>query len=98
MSDLTVEEFRTAVDEPFGVEAADGPVPGEPQLVLAEARGLGRAFADREAFVLTFRGPAEPYLPQGTYRLTHDRLGPQEVFIVPVERTADALHYEANFT
>ncbi|HWT91704.1 MAG TPA: hypothetical protein VN238_01810 [Solirubrobacteraceae bacterium] len=98
MSELTVEEFRTAVEEPFAVEAADGPVPGDPRLVLSEARGLGRAFGDREAYVLTFQGPAAPYLPQGTYRLVHDRLGPQEIFIVPVAQSDAGYEYEANFT
>jgi hypothetical protein len=101
MSDLTVEEFRTALQQPFAAKPADdagADASAAPHLVLTEARGLGRAFADREAFVLTFDGPAEPHLPQGTYRLVHERLGSQDVFIVPVARTDDGYQYEANFT
>ncbi len=95
MSQLTVEQFRAVVDEPFAVEGAESPI----HLTLTEARGLGRAFADREAFVLTFDGPAEPHLPQGTYRLTHDALGPQDIFLVPVAQSDDGgYQYEANFT
>lgn len=95
MSDpLTVDDFRGAVDEPFAVDA-DGA--GTISLVLTEARGLGRSYQDREAFVLTFRGPAEPYLPQGTYRLEHARVGANDIFIVPVGEGPDGYEYEANF-
>jgi hypothetical protein len=93
MSELSVEDFRAARGDAFAVADGDGL-----SLVLDEVRGLGRAFAEREAFVLTFDGPAEPHLPQGTYRLVHERLGSQDIFIVPVARTGDGLRYEANFT
>lgn len=91
---LTVDHFRDAVDEPFTAEA-DGA--GAVELVLAEARGLGRTFQDREAFVLMFRGPQEPFLPQATYRLTHAGVGAHEIFIVPVARSDAGYDYEANF-
>jgi hypothetical protein len=94
MSELSVEDFRTVAGEGFSVAGSDGVT-----LVLAEVQGLGRAFAEREAFVLTFEGPEEPRLGQGTYRLEHERLGAQEVFVVPVAQAEDGrLRYEANFT
>jgi hypothetical protein len=31
-----------------------------------------------------FRGPLEPILPQGIYRLEHEHLGALELFIVPI--------------
>ena len=43
-------------------------------------------YEQREAFALHFRGPADPPLPQATYRLAHDGLGDLEIFIVPVGR------------
>lgn len=96
MSELSVEDFRAARGEAFAV-AGDGGA--GVALVLAEVQGLGRAFAEREAFVLTFEGPADPRLEQGTHRLQNERLGPQDVFLVPVAQTADGrLQYEANFT
>ncbi len=91
---LTVEDFRPAQGEAFTVAAGDA---GTLTLTLREARGLGRTFQDREAFVLTFAGPAEPYLPQATYRFTHERVGTHEIFIVPVGRDDDGYEYEANF-
>lgn len=50
-----------------------------------------------ETFALLFCGPATPLLQQGTYRLSHDQMGTAELFLVPVERRADGLYYEAVF-
>lgn len=38
----------------------------------------------RTSFAVLFHGPIEPVLPQGIYRLEHERLGVLELFIVPV--------------
>ena len=47
-------------------------------------------------FRLEFHGPLQPELGQGIYRfLIGGR--PSEIFIVPIERTADAMKYEAIF-
>ena len=77
---LTVDDFKPRVGEPFAIVAdgADGLA-----LELVEARGLGHAYADREAFSLRFQGPVNPLLPQATYRLANARLGEVDIFIVP---------------
>lgn len=49
-------------------------------------------------FSLVFRGPADPLLPQGTYRFRHAALGDFAFFITPVARTAQAADYEACFS
>jgi hypothetical protein len=92
---LTVEDFRPRVGEAFVVRADDG---AGIELELTEARSLGEAFQDREAFSLLFRGPAEPVMPQATYRMANDGLGEQDIFIVPVGRTDVGTDYEAIFT
>ena len=92
---LTVEDFRPRVGEAFVVLADDG---AGVDLELTEARGLGEAYRDREAFALLFRGPLEPFLAQATYRLANDHLGELEIFIVPVARTDAGTDYEAIFT
>ena len=92
---LTVDDFRPHVGETFVVRAEDG---AGPELEMVEARGLGESFREREAFALLFRGPAEPALPQATYRLDHDRLGALEIFIVPVACSDAGADYEAIFT
>jgi hypothetical protein len=93
---LTLEDFAPAVGEAFVADAA-GEAPVE--LRLVEARSLGdEPFGERRPFALLFRGPAATLLRQGTYAVTHARLGEQPVFIVPIARTADGTDYEAIFT
>jgi hypothetical protein len=86
-------DFRTALDTPFTVE--DSHV-----LRLVEAQGIGQAAAGmaRDPFRLAFLGPADPLLPQRTYRLEHDGLGALDIFLVPIARDASGTTYEAIFT
>ena len=51
----------------------------------------------QEQFALLFHGPQNPFLPQGIYRLKHERLGEFEIFLVPVGRTQNGFQYEAVF-
>jgi hypothetical protein len=58
--------------------------------------GKGRP-ESKECFALTFIGPRNRPLPQGTYSLMHSKLGPFELFIVPTdEPDPRGLRYEAN--
>lgn len=50
-----------------------------------------------ERFALYFLGPAGVYLPQSTYRMEHEALGPMEIFIVPVGIEDKRYQYEAIF-
>ncbi len=51
----------------------------------------------QEQFSLVFRGPAETLLPQGTYRIEHDRLGALELFLVPIASDQRGAQYEVIF-
>lgn len=52
----------------------------------------------REApFSLVLAGPRSPLLPQATYAVRHPRLGPIEIFLVPVGQDGQASRYEATF-
>ena len=94
---VTADTFSPAVGEAFTLEAGDA---GRLQLSLVEVRSLGHARpeAQREPFALLFRGPADPVLPQATYRLARDGIGELDIFLVPVARTAEGTDYEAIFT
>jgi len=46
-------------------------------------------------FSLLFRGPLRPPLAQQIYPFEHDRLGRFDLFIVPVQRDAHGMYYEA---
>ena len=50
-----------------------------------------------ESFSLFFRGPLNHFMPQGTYRLNHGKLGELELFIVPTGEDRDSFQYEAAF-
>ena len=89
---LTFGDFEPHCGKKLAVEAPDGPV----ELVLAEATELSRSVRKEGGFRLEFHGPLQPELGQGIYRfLVGGR--PSEIFIVPIERTADAMKYEAIF-
>lgn len=51
----------------------------------------------QEQFSLVFRAPLEMPPLQGTYRLEHDSLGAEDIFLVPISRDKDGLYFEAAF-
>jgi hypothetical protein len=51
----------------------------------------------RRGFSLVFRSPSPGHLPQGTYRLDHDAMGPMEMFLVPIGPREGGMCYEAVF-
>ncbi len=68
-------------------------------LNAAPNAALDSAPHEQSAFSLLFKGPAQPVLPQSTYRLKHDAQDrPLDVFLVPVSADAKGVHYEAVFS
>ncbi|MEP6819610.1 MAG: hypothetical protein ABJA18_08755 [bacterium] len=51
----------------------------------------------QEQFSIIFRGPNEPFLNQGNWRLSHDQLGEFELFLVPVSKSDRGIDYQAVF-
>ena len=98
---LTYADFATHVGEQF-VVMPNGEAAGLPML-LAEATentelgGRGPEGQERLQFSLVFRGPVEPALPQGTFRVSHEELGDLELFLVPIGRDDGGVRYEAAF-
>jgi len=97
---LTANSFAPAVGETFLLDAGEA---GRIELELTESRlhdpdaPAEDASGARAPFTLTFRGPAEPILPQGIYRLEHPSLADLEIFIVPIGRDEAGTTYEAVF-
>ncbi len=48
-------------------------------------------------FSLIFRGPQSPFVPQGSYRVNHQKLGELTIFLVPIGVDGAGLQYEAVF-
>lgn len=93
--ELTLETFKPAVGDAFTV-GGDGGAKIELLLVEAEPKDVG-PHAPRPAFSLLFHGPADPLLPQATYRFEHGTLGVMEIFLVPLGRDEHGSVYEAFF-
>jgi hypothetical protein len=94
--ELALSTFSGHVDEPFRLLAGDEL---ELALRLTEAEGLGEPHSPglRAPFSLIFRGPSEPIVGQGTYRLRHATLGALELFLVPLRPDAAGARYQAIF-
>ena len=67
-------------------------------LQLKEVRHLGNALREGGAFSLEYRSGPGPFIPQGTYPITHPALGRLEMFIVPLGPKDGENRYEIIFT
>lgn len=93
---LRLDMFEPEVGTIFTISFTDASF----DLELREATALGRYIEGihmRPPFSLLFVCPDQRVLEQGVYAIDHDRLGRQEIFIVPVAADADGVHYEAVF-
>ena len=97
---LTHDTFAPLVGTSFSTPTADG---SALKLTLVSTHDTqipgGRAHdgSTRTQFSLEFRGAADRPIEQGTYSLTHDELGTELIFLVPVRADADGRYYEAVF-
>ena len=97
MATLTEQEFSRQVNTNFRLKL-DTPQPIH--LKLVEVKGYSKNAEERsgmERFSLFFTGPADPFLPQLMYSLSHEVMGEFEIFLVPIGKTADGFRYEAVF-
>jgi hypothetical protein len=98
---LTVDSFAPSLGEMFLLRPDGAHHSVELQLTRAETHDPEASSADesgnRSPFTLEFRGPAQPILQQQIYRIEHSRLGPLEIFIVPVGNDGSGTRYEAVF-
>jgi hypothetical protein len=99
---FTAATFRPLLGEPFEL----GDDARAMEVRLAEVNDAGRFHREmeqgdadrRRPFSLLFHGPLSPVWPQKIYRLTGEKLGTFDLFLVPVGPRGDAMGYEAVFT
>ena len=60
---------------------------------VSELKG-GRS---QEIFSIELRSRSSAVLPQRIYRLDHDKLGPFDLFLVPIRKDDQGVYYEAVF-
>lgn len=63
---------------------------------VPNARATGKV-GDENGFVLVFRGPCAPKLPQGTFEVACDALGTFHLFLVPGWTNVSGTIYTATF-
>jgi hypothetical protein len=90
---LDYEAFAECRGQQFAVVQEQGMLALELNAVEPLPHVSGRA----KPFSLIFSGPIEQILGQMTHRMEHPRLGELLVFLVPVQRSDGAMHYEAIF-
>ncbi len=92
MRELRLDEFTDREGETFELLLGGESVP----LTLAKVQPLPPSGREAGAFVLEWRGPVDPVLPQAIYNL---RQGEDdfEIFIVPLRQDGEGVRYEAIF-
>ena len=92
MREVRLNEFEGREGESFELLLDGEVVP----LTLAKVQPLPPSGREAGAFVLEWRGPADPVLPQAiyTFRQGEDMF---EIFIVPLRKDGEGVRYEAIF-
>lgn len=92
MRALKLDEFTGREGQSFELVLEGGSVP----FTLAKVQALSPSGREAGAFVLEWRGPADPVLPQSIYTF---RQGDEavEMFIVPLAKDGEGTRYEAVF-
>ena len=93
---LTEREFSQHVGTKFHLKADEREI----ELELIEVKGYVSQEIEQggmERFSVFFSGPRDPFLPQGTYQMSHERMGEFELFLVPVASDDQGFRYEAVF-
>lgn len=96
LGELTHERFAALEGEKFEVSWQEGSATFE--LIEVTARKDVSREGARVPFSLVFRGPAEPTLGQGTFLVSHERIGTAAIFLVPISDDDTSRSYEACFS
>ncbi len=95
LKDLTHDHFAVLVGATFRVDLGEN---GVVELELTQAEKAKGEDRPDHAFSVLFKGPPDPFLPQGMHDLEHDDLGSHPIFLVPIAEQEDGFLYEAVFT
>jgi hypothetical protein len=95
---LVRSSFAKHLGETFQVRAESSPLVGMQLVEVRDLRsGAGSSGASEHNFLLSFRGPRDQPIAQGTYDFAHDGIGDFPLFIVPMAPDENARYYEAIF-
>jgi hypothetical protein len=91
--ELSSRDFAGCVHTAFEIEASAAE---RVKLELAEVTERNYS-PELENFTLTFSGPLAPLLSQRSYRVSHEKLGTLDLFLVPLGPDGKGMQYEAVF-
>ena len=90
---FTLDMFLEHVDSKFLMHYGDAKTA---ELTLVSAADT--ASAPRQIqFSLIFHGPLDAPIYQSIFRVDHEKLGPLDLFLVPIARDKNGMQYEAIF-
>ena len=89
----TIEIFEGHQNSKFQMHYGDSQTA---ELELVSVDDVGSSERQKQ-FSLRFLGPMEAPILQGIYRVDHDKLGPLDLFLVPIARDKTGVSYEAVF-
>jgi hypothetical protein len=102
---LTAADFLPLQNTHFTLTGGPAGMSLDAELAEVTGHAVNPSARFRAPFSVMFHGPLQPVLPQGIYRVEHERLGALELFIVPVGpdepddpgQPPTAMRYEAVF-
>lgn len=98
---LEEEDFRKQLGTKFRIRLVELEGAPEVELELVEVLGyetLSHARGDAERFSAFFHGAGNFFLPQRIYKLEHEQLGENEIFLVPIGQVDGGFRYEAVYS
>jgi hypothetical protein len=90
---LQITDFSEHLNSKFQMQVNDTTTL-EIELVAVKKHGASES---PYQFSLNFAAPLTAPLSQGIYKLEHEKLGEQHIFLVPIAKNAENLYYEAVF-
>ena len=90
---FTIDMFEGQLDTKFLMHYGDSQ---SAELQLIAVKDVGSSERQQQ-FSLLFLAPIEAPIRQAIYRVDHDKLGNLDLFLVPVARDTEGVHYEAIF-
>jgi hypothetical protein len=95
---LTSADFIPYLNQPF-IIYLEGSLPYALELTSVDELGEANTPGGRRPFSLIFSNPRkDAYLSQRIYRLEHEKMGPLELFLVPLGPDQTGMKYEAIFS
>jgi hypothetical protein len=90
---LQISDFSGQVNSKFQMQVNDT---SALEIELIDVKQHGASESPYQ-FSLRFAAPLSAPTSQGTFRLEHEKLGEQYMFLVPIARDNEKLYYEAVF-